>query len=99
MRKPNKMKTPGQQTEEVTGKEKQEILESIIRQSIRDFELIIIDDCSTDSSVEIIQTWISKTNFPQIRLIVNPENLGVCKTLNIAIDHSVGEYICMIAAL
>jgi glycosyltransferase involved in cell wall biosynthesis len=66
-----------------------EAVESIRSQTFSDFEFLIIDDGSTDSSLEIIATY----NDPRIRLVTNGENLGVTATLNRGIDLAVGEYI------
>lgn len=71
-------------------------LDSIKSQTCHDFELIIMDDCSTDGSVSIIADWISKTN-TACRFIAHKVNVGICQTLNEAIELSRGEFICMIA--
>lgn len=66
-----------------------EALESILGQTFTDFEFLIIDDGSTDASVEIVASY----DDPRIRLISNHENLGVTATLNRGIDLARGEYI------
>jgi len=43
-------------------------IESILNQSFRDFEFIIIEDCSTDNSLEILKNWLMK-----IKTIITPE--------------------------
>ncbi|QTY27707.1 glycosyltransferase [Flavobacterium sp. CS20] len=68
-----------------------ETLESIKNQTYSNIELIIMDDCSTDNSVEVIKLWIKKTNYP-CRLIAHQENQGLCKTLNEALRLIKGEY-------
>ena len=50
-----------------------ESLDSIFAQTIQDFELIIVDDCSTDRTVEIIENY----HDDRIRLICNSENRGL----------------------
>lgn len=55
-----------------------EAMESILVQSFTDFEFLIIDDASTDTSVALIETYKD----PRIRLIRNPENMGISATLN-----------------
>ena len=55
-------------------------LESILQQSRQPDEIIIVDDASTDDSVEIIQSYVRK--HPQIRLVRNERNKGVLSTLN-----------------
>lgn len=66
-----------------------EALESILGQTITDFELLIIDDGSSDASVRIVGDYDDS----RIRLIRNHENLGVTATLNRGIDLARGEYI------
>lgn len=68
----------------------QQALESAIRQDYPNVELIVIDDASTDNSVEIITKWIGERN---ITFLQNEENLGYCKTFNRALAVSQGEYI------
>ena len=65
-------------------------IDSILSQSYTDFELIIINDGSTDKSIEIINEYKEKDC--RIKVIDN-ENKGVSETRNIGIDHAVGEYI------
>ena len=64
-------------------------LESLLCQTFKDFEIIIIDDCSTDKSVEIIESYSDN----RIKLIKNKENKGITYNLNRAIELSQGEYI------
>lgn len=66
-----------------------EAIESILNQTFSDFELLIINDGSTDTSVEIINSY----NDPRIRLVQNEENLGLIATLNKGMDLACGEYI------
>ena len=53
-------------------------IDSILGQSFRDFEFLIIDDGSTDSSLDIIKSYQD----PRIRLYQNEKNLGISATLN-----------------
>lgn len=64
-------------------------IESILAQSFQDFELIIIDDGSTDNTIDIIKQY----NDPRIKLIRNDGNFGVAITRNIGYRCSKGEYI------
>jgi glycosyltransferase involved in cell wall biosynthesis len=59
-----------------------EAIESILSQSYRNFEFLVIDDGSTDHSVEIVKSYSD----PRIRFIQNEQNLGVSATLNKGID-------------
>lgn len=72
----------------------QEAISSILTQTFPDFELIIINDGSTDSSPEII----SKQTDPRIRVLQNEKNLGLIKTLNRGIGAANGKYIARMDA-
>lgn len=71
-----------------------EAIESILQQSFRDFEFLIIDDGSTDRSVEIVQSYAD----PRIRFIQNEKNLGISATLNKGIALAAAEYIARMDA-
>ena len=73
-----------------------EALESVIHQNYNNIELIIVDDCSSDNSVGVINSWLVK--HPKVRFIVNPTNLGNTKTFNKALQLANGEYIIDLAA-
>ena len=68
-------------------------LDSIICQDCQEIEILVIDDCSTDHSVDVINKFIDKHPERNIRLIINETNLGLCKVRNIAIDEAHGEYL------
>ena len=61
---------------------------SILNQTFSDFELIIIDDCSTDNTVDILK----KFNDERIVLIVKQKNTGITNSLNYALDIAKGKY-------
>ena len=64
-------------------------IDSILGQTYSNFEFIIVDDASTDGSLAVIESYKD----PRIRIIKNSENLGLTKSLNIALDECRGEYI------
>ena len=66
-----------------------EAVDSILCQTFKDFEFIIIDDGSTNESVDYLQSLQDK----RIKLIRNPENLGITKSLNIGFREAKGKYI------
>lgn len=66
-----------------------ESIDSILNQTFKDFEFLIIDDCSTDLSRDVIRPYCD----PRIRFIVNSKNLGLIKTLNYGLELARGEYI------
>jgi glycosyltransferase involved in cell wall biosynthesis len=70
----------------------EETISSILSQEFTDFEYILIDDCSSDKTVEIIESF----NDPRIRLIKNNTNQGISFNRNLAIEEAKGKYIAMI---
>lgn len=69
-------------------------IESVLKQSFEDFELIIVDDCSSDNNVnEII-----KFKDLRIKLIQHPYNQGINATLNTAFENANGEYLVFCAS-
>lgn len=69
---------------------------SILGQTFAEFELIIIDDASTDSTWEIIN-WQAKLD-NRIKLHRNSSNLKIAKTLNVGIEAAIGRYIARMDA-
>lgn len=67
-------------------------IQSILDQTFQDFEILIVDDCSPDNSVEVIKSF----NDPRIKLIVNEKNMGACYGHNLMIDMANGEYIALL---
>jgi len=65
-------------------------VESVLGQSFQDFELIIVDDCSTDRSVEIARRYQSD---PRVRVHVNERNLGDYPNRNRAAELAKGQYL------
>ncbi len=68
-----------------------ETLESILNQTYRDLEIIIVDDNSTDKTVEIIKSY----NDERIKLYFNEKNLGIGDNTNKALSLATGEFIMM----
>ncbi|MDR2524122.1 MAG: glycosyltransferase [Candidatus Nomurabacteria bacterium] len=68
-------------------------LDSVLCQTFTDYEILIIDDCSTDSSVKTIKKIIKQHPERTIRLLENKENRGVSFSRNRAMDEATGEYI------
>lgn len=71
-------------------KEIDRCLESVIRQTYRDFEVILINDGSTDNSLEICELYLLKDE--RIRLFTQ-ENSGAASARNVGIEKAKGEYI------
>lgn len=67
----------------------QRAIASIFRQTFQDFELLVVDDASTDTSAKIIAALTD----PRIHSIKNPTNRGLTDSLNIGVTAARGEYI------
>ena len=67
----------------------EDAIRSILDQTEPDFELIIVDDCSTDDTVKIIEGL----NDDRVILVRNEENCGLTKNLNKALAMTRGEFI------
>jgi glycosyltransferase involved in cell wall biosynthesis len=72
----------------------QSAIESILKQTFSDFELLIINDGSTDNSLSLI----SSISDSRIRIINNEKNIGLTATLNKGIDLAKGKYIARMDA-
>ncbi len=71
-------------------------IDSIISQSFRDFELIIVNDASTDKTGQILAKYTEKDR--RIILVHNDINIGLTKSLNKALKLTKGEYIARMDA-
>lgn len=69
-------------------------LNSLVNQSLKDIEIICINDCSKDNSLTILREY--SKNFSQIKVINLSKNFGVAHARNIGITESKGEYICFV---
>lgn len=64
-------------------------LRSILDQTVQDFEVVVVDDCSTDDSRAVIESF----GDPRIRLVVNERNLGGAGSYNVAVRAARGEWL------
>ena len=71
-----------------------ETLESALNQTCRDVEVLVVDNCSTDGSYEIVTAHPD----PRIRVIRHPENIGMIPNFNAAIENARGEYVKILCA-
>jgi glycosyltransferase involved in cell wall biosynthesis len=69
-------------------------VESVLEQSFSDFEILLIDDCSTDGSYDLLKGLERKDE--RIKVYKNKVNLGVAETRNKGVSLSRGKYIALL---
>jgi len=69
-------------------------VQSVLDQTNRDFEFLIVDDASTDNSLELIKSFDDDC----IHIYPNEENIGQAKSLNVGLKLAKGKYIARIDA-
>lgn len=73
-----------------------EAIESVLLQSFQQWELLIVDDASTDDTASMVETFLKRDN--RIRFFRNTNNQGVSNSRNRAIAQATGEYIAFLDA-
>ena len=66
-------------------------IKSVLDQTFRDFELLVVDDCGNDASVEIAKRYTDQ----RIKMFHNPGNMGIAYSRNLAIRESRGKYLAI----
>lgn len=69
-------------------------LDSVINQTLKDIEIICIDDCSTDNSLAILKDYIARDS--RIKLIELPQNQGAGNAKNAGLKLASGEYLSFV---
>lgn len=67
-------------------------LNSFLNQTFKDFDIILIDDCSSDNTIEVVQNWKEQHQF-HLSIIVNEVNLGPSKSRFIGASASTSEWL------
>lgn len=68
-----------------------EAIRSVVGQDFDDFELLIVDDGSTDRTPEVLEKW--KQRDPRVVVIASPTNQGIPGALNLGLAHARGKYV------
>lgn len=70
-------------------------VQSVLDQTYRSFKLIVVDDGSTDGTLEVLSQYASKN---QLTLLTHPnqENRGQSAAINLGLEHATGEYVCIL---
>jgi glycosyltransferase involved in cell wall biosynthesis len=75
-----------------------ECLESIVKQSYTNIELIVINDGSSDNSFEVAKNYLDNQNYNKNYKIITRSNKGMCNTLNEIAEQAKGKYISFIGS-
>lgn len=67
-------------------------IDSVLHQNFTDYEILLIDDGSTDRSLEIMRAYTD----PRVRIVCNDDNLGIPRTRNRGLELARGEYIALL---
>lgn len=73
-----------------------ETINSIINQTYKNWELLLIDDCSKDKTIQVVNSFIVK--HPNIKLLVNETNQGAAISRNRGIEVAKGNFIAFLDA-
>lgn len=68
-------------------------IESILSQTFQDFEIVVVDDASTDRTPALLQAYAQQD--VRIKVITNKTNQGPVRTMNISLQHARGEFIAV----
>lgn len=71
-----------------------EAIQSVLAQTYTNWEMIIVDDCSVDHSLEIIHGFVQKDS--RIKVLSTETNMGAAAARNKAIEHAKGRYIAFL---
>ncbi|MBR2320407.1 MAG: glycosyltransferase family 2 protein [Clostridia bacterium] len=72
----------------------EEAIRSVMDQTFTDWELVVVDDASTDDTCAVVRRLM--TEDPRIRLVQNATNMGVAHTRNHGLDICHGEYVALL---
>ena len=77
-----------------------EALDSLLAQTLESFDVIVVDDASTDNSAEVVKEWFRQHQgrFASVSLLRNRENSRLSLTRNAGIDYSNAEYVMLLDA-
>ena len=68
-------------------------LDSLLIQTLKDFELLIVDDCSTDSSPDIAESYLERFD-GRLKIVTLPQNTGNASIpRNVELNLSCGKYV------
>ena len=69
-----------------------EAIESVLAQTLPSWELMVVNDCSTDRTLEVCNSYRD----PRIRVFTTPQNLNAAGARNLALEHARGEFVALL---
>lgn len=75
-----------------------ETMDCVVSQTYPEWELLLVEDCSRDKTVDIIEAYIRESGEKRIRLIRQPENMGAARARNRGLQEAGGRYIAYLDA-
>ena len=76
----------------------QETIDCVLAQTYPDWELLLVEDCGSDRSVEVITQYVGEKQESRIRLIRQPSNQGAARARNRGLKEAKGRYIAYLDA-
>ena len=76
----------------------EETIRGVVAQTFEDWELIVVNNASTDSTGEIIQRLVAEFRDPRIRILTNSATVPAPENWNVGLRHAKGEFLKMICA-
>lgn len=73
-----------------------DVVRSVLAQTFKDFELVVVDNASTDATAELMEAFVRSD--PRIRFYRNAENIGIAKNFNRALGYATGDYVKILCA-
>ena len=73
-------------------------VQMVLQQTYQDFELILVDDCSTDNSVALLEELLEQRKDVRLRLVRKERNQGAAAARNTGLDMASGRYIAFLDA-
>lgn len=68
-------------------------IDTVLNQTYDDIEAIVVDDCSTDQTPELLKQY---EEYDRVRTVRNEENSGIAASHNRAAELADGEYLCIL---
>jgi len=77
-----------------------ECLESVKKQTLKSFDLLVVDDCSQDNSTTVVKNWMRENHsrFNRCSLLRHKQNMGLAQTRNTAIDQASTPFVFVLDA-